>query len=175
MTAPEHVFPGDGGPAEIGLPVSAPPALSQAFTAETVTELRHRVHACARQAGLTGDPLDDFVVAVHELTTNAVRHGGGRGHLHLRRDDDNLICDVTDHGPGFATPVPVTSSRPAPLTAGGRGLWLAQQLTDTLLISDGPDGVTATVTLCLPARPAVSAPLIPAVLPADDVPGGEGR
>ncbi|GAA0798678.1 ATP-binding protein [Spirilliplanes yamanashiensis] len=162
MTAPEHAFPADGGPADIGLPVPAPPALSEAFTAETVSELRHRVQACARRAGLTGDPLDDFVVAVHELTTNAVRHGGGRGHLHLRLDDDNLVCDVTDHGPGFAAPVPATSSRPAPLTVGGRGLWLAQQLTDTLLISDGPDGVTATVTLCLPARPAPAGPLTPA-------------
>jgi anti-sigma regulatory factor (Ser/Thr protein kinase) len=138
-------------------PAEPPGLLWQEFTTDDVTSLRHAVRDRAAAAGLTGDALYDFVVAVHELVTNAVRHGGGRGHLLLRRDGDTLVCDVVDRGDGFAHGVPVGGPPPAADTPGGRGILLANQLTDTLLISDTPDGVTASVTVCLPADPATDA------------------
>ncbi|HWH01308.1 MAG TPA: ATP-binding protein, partial [Pilimelia sp.] len=55
------------------------PLLARTFDAEQVTELRHAVARCAEESGLSGHPLEDFVLAVNELATNAVRHGGGRG------------------------------------------------------------------------------------------------
>jgi anti-sigma regulatory factor (Ser/Thr protein kinase) len=61
------------------------------------------------------------------------------------------VCDVSDHGPGFVGGVPAPPGPPPPGSPGGRGLWLAGQFTDTLMIVDGPDGVTASVTVCLPA------------------------
>ena len=133
--------------------------LTRAFTADNLAVVRHALRAGAHATGLTGEPLDDFVTAAHELITNAVRHGGGHGRLALRLDGDSLICDVTDDGPGFAGAVPTGHHLPAPLTPGGRGLWLARQMTDTLLISDSPTGVTVTVTVCLPA--VVAPPLLP--------------
>ena len=152
MTAPDsppiRVF--DAG--TVSAPVTtSPELLAQDFVTDDVTRLRHAVRRHAAAAGLTGDALDGFVVAVHELVTNAVRHGGGRGRLHLRRDDDTHICDVADHGDGFPGGVPAPAGPPPAATPGGRGLLLVGQLADTLLISDGPDGVTATVTACLPA------------------------
>ena len=151
-------------------PSSAPPGLlSREFTAEHVTDLRHAVRDSAEAAGLTGDALYDFVVAVHELVTNAVRHGGGRGRLLLRRDGDTLICDVADDGHGFTAGVPARSGPPAADTPGGRGILLARQLTDNLLISDTPAGVTASVTVCLPDRPAPS-PLSPSPPPPSSSP-----
>jgi anti-sigma regulatory factor (Ser/Thr protein kinase) len=54
--------------------------ISEAFDRSRITSLRHSVTAAAGAAGLTGDRLEDFVVAVNELLTNAVRHGGGTGH-----------------------------------------------------------------------------------------------
>lgn len=144
--------------------------LVQVFTADTCTAVRHTVRDYAEAAGLACDALYDFVVAVHELVINAVRHGGGHGRLWLRRDGDTLLCDVADSGDGFPDGVPVTTG---PLTAdvpGGRGILLARQLTDTLLITDGLDGVTATVTACL-SRPAAPAEL-PAELTETDQPGG---
>ncbi|WP_250036462.1 ATP-binding protein [Paractinoplanes maris] len=125
--------------------------LAQEFAREQVTALRHAVARQAQAAGLRDDALDDFVTAVHELVINAVRHGGGRGLLRLRRDDDTLICDVIDHGGGFADGVPLPAGPPAANVTGGRGIMLARLLTDTLLISDTPAGVTATVTFCLTA------------------------
>lgn len=152
----------------VDLPLGAPdPAgLAQDFTAEELPSLRHAVHDSARACGLAGDALDDFVVAVHELATNAIRHGGGRGRIDLRRDGDTLLCDVIDHGPGFPGAVPTPAGLPSPQAPGGRGLWLAQHLTDTLLITDSPGGVTVSVTACLPA-PAPSG--LPATTRADEL------
>lgn len=137
--------------AEPGDPTSAPaadtvPLLSQDFTEATVTTLRHVLHAHVTAVGLAGDDGYDFVLAVHELVTNAVRHGGGRGRLELRRQQDVLICEVIDQGQSPAR-LPVRLSEVN--TAGGRGLWLAHQLAGGLILTRRPDGVTATVTVCL--------------------------
>lgn len=128
---------------------TAPEVLSRSFDGADIVDLRHAVRDHAKAAGLTGDALFDFVLAVQELVTNAVRHGGGRGELRLRRDGDTLICDVTDHGTGFPDGLPATTGPPPVDDTGGRGLWLARHFTDTLMVSDGPDGVTVSVTACL--------------------------
>jgi anti-sigma regulatory factor (Ser/Thr protein kinase) len=122
------------------------------FAVADITEIRHELRRHAEGAGLHGDALDDFVTAVNELVTNAVRHGGGQGSLRLTRDADTLIVDVSDQGDGFAGPLPVAAGPPAGDIPGGRGILLARRLTDTLMISDGPEGVTVTVTRCLDAR-----------------------
>ncbi|RKN41102.1 ATP-binding protein [Micromonospora endolithica] len=124
--------------------------LDEPFTAATVTELRHLLAAHVASSGLTGDPADDFVLAVHELVTNAVRHGGGIGRLHLSRCDGVLRCTVTDYGAG-QDDVPV--DLPDADVPGGRGLWLAHHLTGTLALRRRPDGLAATVSAHLPAAP----------------------
>ncbi len=149
-------------------PVAEP--LSRPFTVDDITELRHAVDAYLRRAGLDGDPREDFVVAVHELVTNAVRHGGGAGRLELRRDGDTLRCEVADHGPGFGTATPAPAGPPPVEAPGGRGLWLARLLSDTMLISDGPDGVTVSVTVCLPTTNAAVIPTGTAAPATDPAP-----
>jgi anti-sigma regulatory factor (Ser/Thr protein kinase) len=127
--------------------------LAREFAAEHVTGLRHTVRDTARAAGLHDDALYDFVVAVHELVTNAVRHGGGGGRLRLCRDGDTLVCEITDHGDGFSREVPIGAA-PPPEALGGRGIMLAHRLAGTLLITGGAGGVTAAVAVCLPAASA---------------------
>jgi anti-sigma regulatory factor (Ser/Thr protein kinase) len=136
-----------------GETAAAPPdaLFERDFTAEDVTGLRHDFRRQAEAAGLLADALDDFVTAVNELVTNAVRHGGGRGTVRLTFKIDTLIADVSDNGEGFTGRLPVTSGPPAPDRPGGRGILLARLLTDTLMISDSPDGVTVTVTMCVSA------------------------
>ncbi|MEO3779477.1 ATP-binding protein [Micromonospora sp. B11E3] len=116
------------------------------ITADRVPELRHAVTAAAAAAGLAGEELDDFVLAVNELTTNAVRHGGGSGQLTLCRLGDQLTCQVSDHGTGMTGDVPAL---PEPTRPGRRGLWLAQHLTAGLVLDNTPTGLTATVTATL--------------------------
>ncbi|MFE9658331.1 ATP-binding protein [Micromonospora sp. NPDC006431] len=121
--------------------------LASLITAERVPELRHAVTAAAAGAGLGGEELEDFVLAVNELTTNAVRHGGGSGQLVMRKLGDQLTCQVSDHGPGMTEQVPAL---PEPTRPGRRGLWLAQHLTAGLVLDNTPAGLTATVTAALP-------------------------
>ena len=127
--------------------------LSAMITAEHVTALRHSVTATAAAAGLTGEELEDFVLAVNELTTNAIRHGGGRGQLLLCRQGDWLICQVTDQGRGMTDHVPFPSL-PDPTRPGHRGLWLAHHLAAELTLTSGPNGLTATVRMPLPSKEA---------------------
>ena len=75
---------------------------TRGFSAAEVTDLRHDLRRRAQACGLLGDALDDFVTAVNELVTNAVRHGGGRGRVRLTVDAGTLIADVSDRGAGFA-------------------------------------------------------------------------
>jgi len=113
------------------------------FSHDDLNTLRHDLTRFAENNGLTDRALYRFVLAVHELATNAVRHGGGHGHLELRRTGDHLRCRISDHGPGmpFAHP----PSRPAPGTLSGRGLWLARHGGDLTWTSDG-HGTTVTLT-----------------------------
>ncbi|MEV8509766.1 ATP-binding protein [Actinoplanes sp. NPDC051475] len=146
--------PSDAGPAGPGPAPTGPVALlRQQFSAETVTALRHAVAAQVAGAGLSGSSADDLVVAVHELVTNAVRHGGGSGRLELRLIADTLVCEVVDHG-GTADSLPV--QLPQADTPGGRGLWLAHHLTQGLMLTQRPDGVTASVSVCLTSATAPS-------------------
>ncbi|MFI7577712.1 ATP-binding protein [Micromonospora sp. NPDC049497] len=134
-----------------------PILLARTFTAATVTGLRHLLAVRVAAAGLAGEPADDFVLAVHELVTNAVRHGGGTGHLQLVRRGDVIHCTVTDHGTGQdGLPVDLPETN----VPGGRGLWLAHHLTGTLVLQRQPGGLAATVTVHLsgPVGPAPRSP-----------------
>lgn len=117
--------------------------LSEIFDRSRITQLRHIVASAAGAAGLTGDRLDDFVVAVNELLTNAVRHGGGAGRVELWRSDGAVTCEVSDSGAGLDDSD--RPARPAPDVPGGRGLWLAGELTDELEIKTGDQGTTVRI------------------------------
>ena len=112
--------------------------------------LRRRVADSAADAGLRGMRLQAFVMAVNELITNAVVHGGGLGRLRLWRTDGKLVCEVTDEGPGIpAGRVPAVQP-PAHATS-GRGLWLTRTLTDAFSLQTGRGGTTVRVTSAVDA------------------------
>jgi anti-sigma regulatory factor (Ser/Thr protein kinase) len=120
--------------------------LTESFDHSSVTALRHAVASCAASAGLAGDRLDDFVVAVNELLTNAVRHGGGTGLVTLWRADDAVVCEVSDSGAGLSGSAPDRAVRPPADQPGGWGLWLAEELTDTFQLRTGNGGTTVRVS-----------------------------
>ncbi|MEO3748672.1 ATP-binding protein [Plantactinospora sp. B5E13] len=124
------------------------------FVADQITAARQQVTRCLQAHGLLeGDRLDDFVTAINEAMTNAVRHGGGRGELRLWRDRQ-LVCEVTDRGSGLPAALPIPHARPQPSANGGMGLWLARQLADSMEVDSGLDGVRVRLAMALPADPA---------------------
>ncbi|MGK5741429.1 ATP-binding protein [Micromonospora sp. URMC 103] len=106
--------------------------LSARITAPRVSELRQAVTAATAAAGLTGSSLEDFVLAVHELVANVVRHGGGVGELQLSRSEDMVTCRISDQGPGM--PAHAVHTLPDPRMPAHRGLWLVQRLGRVLPI-----------------------------------------
>ena len=128
----------------VGTPDGAP-ALDQPFDTDALFTLRSAVAAHAADLG-AGHTVDDAVLVAHELASNAVRHGGGVGRLRLWRSGDRLVCQVSDSGSGLSDPEHAGIGRPAPAVPGGRGLWIARQLSE-VHIRTGPDGTTITAAL----------------------------
>ncbi|GID33237.1 ATP-binding protein [Paractinoplanes brasiliensis] len=122
--------------------------LARDFTIENIVELRHAVTRLAEDNGLADVALYRFVIAVHEIAVNAIRHGGGQGRLEMWRADAHLHCRISDHGPGM----PTAPGRPVPaITATtGRGLWLARR---SCQMTTRVDDAGTTITLTCPIRP----------------------
>ncbi|MFF7210602.1 ATP-binding protein [Streptomyces sp. NPDC008238] len=122
--------------------------LERDFAEGALPRLRVLTEEFATWAGLPAARRGEFVLAVNEVASNAIVHGGGRGRLMLRRTDGEVQCRVADHGPGFDAAVipellPGLDSRP------GRGLWLARLVTDRLTIGPGPVGAVVTLAIRL--------------------------
>jgi anti-sigma regulatory factor (Ser/Thr protein kinase) len=81
---------------------------------------------------LPTERLDDLMIAVSEVVTNAVRHSGMRPDetIDMRVDYDGarVHVEVEDSGSGFARPDGI-EARPS-LIEGGQGLRLVQEMAD---------------------------------------------
>jgi anti-sigma regulatory factor (Ser/Thr protein kinase) len=100
--------------------------------------LRRTVAERAAEAGLGMRRRIDFVVAVNEVASNSLKHGGGRGVMRLWHDARRLVCEVRDRG---RIDDPLADRRlPEPDATHGRGLWMANQLCDLVQIRALADG-----------------------------------
>jgi serine/threonine-protein kinase RsbW len=115
-----------------------------------IATVRHAVREFAAGNGLPERPRSDFVLAVNELVTNAVQHGGGRGGVRLWRTAGALWCEVSDQGPGIPPNRLDRRWLPPATASGGRGLWLVGRLCDDVAISTSDRGTTVRVVKNLP-------------------------
>ncbi|WP_425455346.1 ATP-binding protein [Allorhizocola rhizosphaerae] len=107
-------------------PASEAVALQQTFDPVCLSAMRTSVAAHAADLGVRGDRLKGFVLAITELATNAIRHGGGAGDLTLWQQATKLCCRVTNRRPARTLAIP--RQRPPLDTVGGRrrpGCWCA--------------------------------------------------
>ncbi|MGW4798922.1 ATP-binding protein [Nonomuraea sp. NPDC004297] len=118
--------------------------LCAAFARGRITSLRRTVAEHAGHEGVTGRRLEDFVLAVNELTTNAVVHGGGHGRLRLWSTGGRLWCEISDEGPGLPAGWMGDMRPPGGFESRGRGLWLTSMLCEHITIVSGPAGTTVT-------------------------------
>jgi anti-sigma regulatory factor (Ser/Thr protein kinase) len=115
------------------------------FELATVAAVRREVERHSAGVGLSDPALYRFVVAVHEIVTNAVRHGGGRGRVRLWREGQRLLCRISDRGAGLPAERRAPGPRPEPGTTGGWGLWLARQGCDAMTVDTGTGGSVITL------------------------------
>jgi anti-sigma regulatory factor (Ser/Thr protein kinase) len=105
-----------------------------------IARVRQFVADHALRLGVPVERLDDFMLAVNEVATNAVRHGGGHGDARLWATDRRVTCEITD--PGRATDNFLGFLRADPHAGQGHGLWIARQVCDLLEMRTGPSGTT---------------------------------
>ena len=121
--------------------VTTGPPTVQLAVGSTVAGLRELVRNRSRADGwLRGQRLEELVLAISEVTTNGVRHGGRLRRLAIWVTDDAVTCEVADDG--GVPPAPLTGYLP-PVAGviGGMGLWLVRQVCDAVHIG-AADGMT---------------------------------
>ncbi|GAA2314007.1 sensor histidine kinase [Streptomyces kunmingensis] len=124
-------------------PLSTPlGAVSMVYTAGTLPAVRQQATRWAADLGLGEHRLDDFELAVAELTTNSVVHAGGEGTLRIWAEDQHVICEVHDSG---LLDDPLAGRRLPPREQrGGRGLLLVNVVADLVRVHSTPALGTTT-------------------------------
>ena len=135
-----------------GSPTGAPQLLDRRFGRDEIAVVRHEVSGRLAAAGLGGDRLQGFVLAVNEVITNVVLHAGGQGRAVLWLAGGSAWCTVTDSGPGIPAQYLRQPEVPEAFEVGGRGIWLAHQLCDEVTVATGPIGTTIGLRIELPRR-----------------------
>jgi anti-sigma regulatory factor (Ser/Thr protein kinase) len=117
-------------------------AVALEFTTGGLAGVRRFVGDQAADLGVVDQPLRDLVVAVNEIATNAITHGGGRGRLTMWPVADFVAIEVRDRG---VEPPDHLAGHLAPdimnETEGGFGLWMARQLCDLVELRGDPGWV----------------------------------
>ncbi len=120
------------------LPEPTGPVDALAFDDVNVPAVRTFVAQRGATFGMRPERAADVALAVHELAANSIRHGGGAGAVRLWFEHDALVCEVRDAG---RITDPLAGRRvPRSDSDGGRGLWIANHLTDLSQVRTGPEG-----------------------------------
>jgi len=114
------------------------------FGPDDLRRVREVVRSIAGE--LIPDRADNAVLAVHEVAVNSIVHGGGHGVLLIDETADSLVFTVEDEdGTGSVPRVRATDGE----ATSGRGLWIAQRLSDQLTIESRPTHTRVRVHLSL--------------------------
>jgi len=111
-------------------PTASPPAAAPVLSwqLDSVAELP-RVRAEIRQHTTTSDRADadtrdQLILALDEMASNALRHGGGGVRAMLRQTSDSYLVEVSD-GAAALAPTPAVDRDPS---EGGLGLYLIAEM-----------------------------------------------
>jgi anti-sigma regulatory factor (Ser/Thr protein kinase) len=117
-------------------PLLGPPDVRLSFSAWQLHDVRVAVERALSGRGYERERVEDIVLAVNELATNAVEHGTPEAQLLLWTGQAGLLCEIDDGGT-LRDPLPGLQA-PHPAEPRGRGVWIARQLCDSLHVwTDG--------------------------------------
>ncbi|WP_231486812.1 ATP-binding protein [Candidatus Blastococcus massiliensis] len=86
--------------------------------------MRAEVRRSIEAAGIDADVLDQLILALDEMASNALRHGGGRVEAALRLTSDSYLIEVSDSA-ASQPPTPAIGRDPS---EGGLGLYLIARM-----------------------------------------------
>jgi anti-sigma regulatory factor (Ser/Thr protein kinase) len=114
------------------------------LTGPSASRARQAVRETA-PTGLAASDLDEFLVAVSEIVTNAARYGQPPARMRIWTDTARVIVEVTDagHGPGdpFAGLLPGNNAN-----GGGLGLWITHQICGHVAFTSDEHGFTVRLS-----------------------------
>ncbi|MDN5918140.1 MAG: sensor histidine kinase [Pseudonocardia sp.] len=137
---PDHLPPGD---VLAQIPIPSPVLLGAPhhqieFGTERLAEIRALVERVLHDDRYTAEQVDDVVIAVNEVATNAVEHGRGPANLTLWVGPGYCVVEVHDRGV-LADPLPGLTA-PPPDHDHGWGLWVARRSCEYLRVWTDPAG-----------------------------------
>ncbi len=118
---------------------------------QDLAPIRDAVASEAQALGMDPSRADRLILAVGEAATNAIKHAHG-GTVSLHHEDDNLICVISDRGPGIAAlNLPNVALTRGYSTAGtlGMGYKIMMSFADKIYLATGPDGTTVAIQISL--------------------------
>jgi anti-sigma regulatory factor (Ser/Thr protein kinase) len=119
------------------------PVHKMGYDVATLSAARRFARDEARLAGVAGARCDEFVLAMSEIASNSVLHGGGQGVVRCWSEPDRFVCEIEDAG-RMKEPL-VGRVRPIAGRGSGYGLWIAQRMCD--LVQVRSDDVRTAVRL----------------------------
>ena len=124
----------------------APASIDYHFGGGDLQQIRDYVAGEASACLDEPSQAQDLVLAVNEVASNSIRHGGGHGHLRTWRTDRSVICEITDAG--FLDQPLAGLRRPKATADGGAGMWLVHQVCDLVQVrSSERSGTVVRLTM----------------------------
>jgi anti-sigma regulatory factor (Ser/Thr protein kinase) len=129
------------------LPPAPADAAELGFELASLSSVRQVLRASPEVALLSAPRREELVLAVNEVASNSIRHGGGGGVIRIWRDRAALVCEVTDAG-RIDDPLAGRVQQP-PGQIGGYGLWITNQVCDLVQIRAAAGGNTVRLHMKL--------------------------
>jgi anti-sigma regulatory factor (Ser/Thr protein kinase) len=124
------------------------------FGLDDLPAVRRAIGSFAIDAGLSGSRTEEVVLAVNEITTNAVIHGRQPATVRAWRGEGEIVVEVADAGDGIQNAL-AGQLMPSSASRGGRGLWLTRLLCDAVEVRNGT-GCTVTMHVATPSPGGVA-------------------
>lgn len=141
-------------PSEVREIAGQPHASWEIMEKQDLPAIRQAISSFADSTGMDESRVFSFAVCLGEAATNAYKHAGG-GTISLHRNEDSLMCVISDRGPGInAMSIPDVALVKGYSTAGtlGMGYKFMISLADRIHLATGSDGTIVAIEMKLEAQ-----------------------